>query len=174
VSIGPRLLVLLLACIATDAARLARADEGCSALKWDVTRERALFAGPAKTLTAGRDATAGPRLLPEQLYQLALSPQQQITPAAPLGHKARKEAAFAGLALLNVSIPGNYRISLAGSGWIEVIGEHGVIASNDFAGGGCDAPHKVVQFDLPAGTMVLQLSGVQAASMRLTITRAPQ
>jgi hypothetical protein len=173
VSIGPRLLVLLLACIAAAAPRLARAEEACSALKWDVTRERALFAGSAKTLTAGRDAPSGPRLLPQQLYELTLSPQQQITPAAPLGHKARKDGAFAGLALLNLSMPGNYRISLAGSGWIEVVGERGVIASGDFAGGGCDAPHKVVQFDLPAGTLVLQLSGVQAASMRLTITRAP-
>jgi hypothetical protein len=173
VSIGPRLLVLLLACIATAAPRLARPAEGCTALKWDVTRERALFAGTAQTLTAGRDATSGPRLLPEQLYELALRPQPEITPAAPLGRKVRKDAAFAGLALLHLRIPGNYRISLAGSGWIEVIGERGVIASNDFAGGGCDAPHKVVQFDLPAGTMVLQLSGVQAASMRLSITRAP-
>jgi hypothetical protein len=174
VSIGARLFVLLLACMAPSADRLARADESCTALKWDVTRERALFAAAAKAATAGRDAASGPRLLPGQLYELALRPQHQITPAAPLGGKARKDAAFAGLALLKISTPGNYRVSLARSGWIDVIGEHGVIASNGFTGGGCDAPHKVVQFDLPAGTLLLQLIGVEAASMRLTVTRAPQ
>ena len=49
-----------------------------------------------------------------------------------------------------------------------------LIGSSDFAGQhGCDAPHKVLQYELQAGTFVLQLSGASADHVRVAVTRAP-
>jgi hypothetical protein len=150
----------------------APAEEPCTPLKWDVARERALFAGAPKLITAAPDASAAPALAQDALYELALKPQDQlILPVA--ARKGPTEGVFAGLARLHVTAPGTYRIALAASGWIEVIGEHGALPAGDHAGGGCEAPHKVVQFDLPAGELLLQLSGVATPQIRLTVTRAP-
>jgi hypothetical protein len=48
-------------------------------------------------------------------------------------------------------------------------------ATRDFQGQqGCDAPHKVVEFDLSgAKNYVLQLSASSQASVRVTVTQAP-
>jgi hypothetical protein len=78
------------------------------------------------------------------------------------------------LAHLHVPRAGTYRIALDQPGWIDVVGEHGVIPSSDFAGGtACNAPHKLVQFELPAGELLLQLSGVATAAIKLTLTLVP-
>ena len=169
-----RWMVLWLTCTAAACQAVpARAEEGCTPLKWDVARERVLFAGVAKAVAAGGDVAAAPALVPDELYELTLKPQQQLTPAAPLGKKARPEGAFAGIARVHIGSAGVYRVSLALPGWIDVIAEQGVLTSTDFAGGGCGAPHKVVQFALPSGDIVLQLSGVRTDKMPLTVTRAP-
>lgn len=150
----------------------AAAEEPCAPLKWDVARERALFAAAPKVITAAPDASAAPPLAQDALYELVLKPQDQVTlPVA--ARKGPTAGVFAGLARLRVAAPGTYRIALASGGWIEIVAEHGALPAGDHAGGGCEAPHKVVQFDLPAGELLLQLSGVATPQIRLTITRAP-
>jgi hypothetical protein len=147
------------------------ADDACATFKWDVAQERTLFAGTSQPMIAARDTNSAPVLLPARLYALSLAPQTQVELAVPPGRKANAEGAFAGLAHLKVTVPGLYRISLDQSGWIDVAGERGVIAASDFSGAaGCSAPHKVVQFELPAGELVLQLSGVASALIKLAIT----
>ena len=147
------------------------ADDPCAAFKWDVTHERALFAGAAESVAAGRDSSSAPQLLPDHLYGLSLLAQEQIRLSVPLGKKAQFDSAFGGLARLRVPLAGTYRIALDQSGWIDVVGEHGGIGSSDFAGGSaCHAPHKLVQFELPAGELLLQLSGVANATVKLTLT----
>ncbi len=148
------------------------AEDPCTAFKWNVTHERALFAGSAESIAAARDkGSAAPRLLPDHLYGLSLLPQEQITLSVPLGKKARFDGAFGGFAHLHVPMAGAYRVALDQSGWIDVVGEHGEIPSSDFAGGSaCHAPRKLVQFELPAGEVLLQLSGVPIATVKLTVT----
>jgi hypothetical protein len=147
------------------------ADDPCAAFKWNVTHERTLFAGTPESVAAGGDGASAPKLLPDHLYGLTLSPQDRITLSVPLGKKAQFDGAFGGVARLHVPTAGTYRIALDQSGWIDVVGEHGVIPSSDFAGGSaCRAPHKLVQFELPAGELLLQLSGVGNAAVKLTVT----
>ena len=109
------------------------ADDACSTFKWDVAQERTLFGGTSQPLLAARDTNSAALLLPARLYALSLAPQTQVQLAVPLGRKADVQGAFAGLAHLKVSVAGLYRISLDQSGWIDVVGEHGVIAASDFS-----------------------------------------
>jgi hypothetical protein len=104
---------------------------------------------------------------------LSLSAQDQIALAAPPGRHANFAGAFAGVARIHTPAAGSYRVSLDQAGWIDVIAEHGVISASDFTGGGCSAPHKVVQFELPAGDLTLQLSGVKNPLVRVTVTPVP-
>ena len=150
------------------------AADPCAAFKWDVTHERAVFAQPAETLSAAAAAEAAPQLLPEHLYALSLQPQEQLRLPVPPGKKAQFADAFGGLMRLHVSAAGAYRVSLDQAGWIDVIGPAGVVASSDYAGvPGCKAPHKSVEFNLPSGDYLLQVSGVTAAGMQLAVTAAP-
>jgi hypothetical protein len=57
---------------------------------------------------------------------------------------------------------------------VDLLGEHGVIGASDFSGQhGCSAPHKVVQFELPPGSVLLQLTGVAGPHVEVTLTQAP-
>ena len=150
------------------------AQDPCAAFKWNVAHEHALFAGAPERLAAGPDRGSAPQLLPDHLYGLSLLTQERINLSVPLGRKAQFDGAFGGLARLPVPRAGTYRIALDQPGWIDVVGEHGVIPSSDFAGGtACNAPHKLVQFELPAGELLLQLSGVANAAIKLTLTPVP-
>ncbi len=152
----------------------AHADDPCAAFKWNVAQERALFAGKAQALAAAKEANAAPALAVGRLYDISLLPQATLALRVPAGPKSRFDGAFAGFAQLNIAAAGSYRVSLDQPGWIDLVGEHGVIASSDFAGQhGCSAPHKVVQFELPAGSLLLQLTGISAAHVALTLTQAP-
>jgi hypothetical protein len=152
-------------------AHEGHADNLCTSFKWDVAHERALFASAPQSVVASRDVASGPQLLPDRLYGLSLFPQDQITLSVPLGRKAQFDGAFGGFARLHVPTAGTYRIALDQPGWIDVVGNHGAIPSSDFASGGtCNAPHKLVQFELPAGELSLQLSGVASAAVRIALT----
>jgi hypothetical protein len=152
----------------------ARADDPCAAFKWNVAEERALFAGKAQALAAAKDTDGAPGLAVGRLYDISLLPQATLALRAPAGPKSRFEGAYAGFAHLDIAAAGTYRVSLDQPGWIDVVGEHGVIAASDFAGQhGCSAPHKVVQFELPAGSLLLQLTGITGSHVALTLTRAP-
>lgn len=153
---------------------LAAADDPCSRFKWDVTRERALFEQTPQVIRGAGDGTAAADLLPERLYELSLVAQTEMKLSVPLGKKSDFPAAFGGFARLHIPEAGPYRIALDQSGWIDILGAQGVITSNDFAGGtGCSAPGKLVQFALPAGTVMLQLTGIKSSHIRLTLTRSP-
>jgi hypothetical protein len=152
---------------------VSHADDACAAFKWDVAKERTLFAGTSQPVTASRDTSAPPPLVPERLYSLALAPQAQVQVAVPLGRKASVAGAFAGLVRLKVPAPGPYRVSLDQPGWVDVVVKRSALAASDFSGAaGCSAPHKIVQFELPAGELLLQFSGVATPLIKLAVTPA--
>jgi len=151
---------------------LAQPDP-CTAFSWNVEHERALFATAPKTLTAGHDAASMPLLAPDRLYELQLGPQGQVGLLLPAGKKSSSEGGFAGMARLRLPQPGTYRISVDQSLWIDVVAGGRMIESADFQGrAGCVAPHKIVQYALPAGQeLVLQLSAAAGPRARVSITR---
>jgi hypothetical protein len=155
-------------------AATAYAEDPCTGFKWDIAHERALFAGGAQAVTAVREAGSATELAAERLYGISLLPQASVALRVPAGPKSNFDGAFAGFARLDIAAPGVYRVSLDQPGWIDLVGAQGVIPSSDFSGQrGCSTPHKVVQFRLPAGRVLLQLTGIGNSQVRLTLTRVP-
>jgi hypothetical protein len=152
----------------------ASADEGCLDFKWDVSKERALFAATPTALQAGKDSTSAPGVVPNLLYSLRLSPQDLVT--FKVSPPPKKSAAgYGGLAVLNIPVPGVYRISMDLPSWIDVVADGALVKAADFQGQHeCSAPHKIVEFEL-TGTrpMLLQLSNAGKDEVLLTVTAAP-
>jgi hypothetical protein len=75
--------------------------------------------------------------------------QSEVTFALSPEKKMRTDGAVAGLALLQLTAPGNYRVSLDVPFWIDVVASGELATTRDFQGQpSCDAPHKIVEFDL--------------------------
>ena len=157
------------------AAAPAFADDACVDFKWDVSQERALFAGSATSLAAGADAKSPPAIQPNQLYELKLSVQEHVSFAVTPGKKSPREGSHGGLVAFKILGSGSYRIAIDMPFWIDVVSNGALVAATDFQGQhGCASPHKIVLFDLK-GTrpFTLQLSNATPESVRLTVTAAP-
>jgi hypothetical protein len=147
-------------------------DDPCAKFSWNVEHERALFAAAPQSIAAGHDAASAPQLETDRLYQLQLTASAQVTLSLPPGKKTAVDHGYAGMARLALRQPGNYRMSVDQSVWIDIVADGKMIDSADFQGRpGCMAPHKIVQYSLPAGReLLLQLSGAPSADVRVTIT----
>jgi hypothetical protein len=157
------------------AALPALADDACVDFKWDVTQERALFAGSATPLAAAADPKSAPVLLLNHLYELKLSKQEQVSFAVTPGKKSPRDGSHGGLVRFKIPASGSYRVAIDMPFWIDVVSDGALVAATDFQGQhGCSSPHKIVQFDL-LGTrpFFLQLSNAAPESVRLTITATP-
>jgi hypothetical protein len=150
------------------------AADPCSDFTWDVSRERALFAGVAVASAAGADNASAPMLVPNKLYALQLRPLSQVTFVTAPGKKITGDAAFGGLATLRISAAGAYRIAVDVPFWIDVVANGGLMNVEKFQGApGCNAPHKVLEFEFPVPReVVLQFSGDRASSVRVAIVPA--
>jgi hypothetical protein len=168
-------LTVLFALVLWGAALPVFADDACVDFKWDVRKERALFAGTPELLTAGRTEASAPVVVPNRLYSLQLVAQDQVAFLVPSAAKMRIPTAYAGLATLKIGVPGSYRIAVDLPFWIDVVSHGAFVRASDYQGQhSCSAPHKIVQFDL-AGVQpfVLQFSSAATDTVLLTITAAP-
>jgi hypothetical protein len=165
----------LVAGIGWLAVPAALAADPCSDFKWDVHTERSLFESPAHPVVAGLSSSSAVPVTLDRLYQLQLGPQAEVAFAAAPAKKQWSDGAHAGLATFDISVAGSYRVALDAPVWIDVVANGLVVPSKDFQGAhGCNAPHKIVVFDLPvAQHVVLQLSGASSGSVRVAITRVP-
>jgi hypothetical protein len=166
---------VLLALLVGGAALSARADDACLDFKWDVSQERALFAGTPAAVTTGKDPASAPVVVPNRLYKLRLAPQDSVAFPATTAKKTPASAAYAGLAALKIAVPGSYRIAVDLPLWIDVVSQGALIQAADFQGQhACAAPHKIVVFDL-AGVQpfMLQFSSAASDSILLTVTASP-
>jgi hypothetical protein len=151
------------------------AADPCEGFTWNVAHELRLFAGPARQLTAGKDAASAPRIAIGQLYQVALAPQSEVHFLTPPEHPHGGDDTLSGVLRVRIPQAGLYRVSLSEGDWIDLVHDGAPITSQDHQGGaGCSAPHKVVQFQLPADEILVQLSGAKTATVRVTFTPAPQ
>src|SRR5579863_8655183 len=94
---------ILLALLLGISALPAGADDDCVDFKWDVSRERILFAGAPAELTAGKDRASAPLIVPNRLYRLRLKAQDTVAFAVPPGKELTGTPAFAGMATLKIA-----------------------------------------------------------------------
>jgi len=168
-SVGLSLTVTLAAGV-----RLAHADDPCASFTWDVHHERALFETEPKILTGGQTVAASPTFAADRLYQVELKAQSGVRFLEPPGRKRGDGGAFAGLVRLTVETAGVYRISLDQPLWVDVIANGTVVPAKDSQGRpGCNAPHKIVEFQLPAASPItLQFSGSNVPVVKVIVTRS--
>jgi hypothetical protein len=161
--------------LAGAAGTAIAADDPCAGFKWDIARERALFAGAGAQLSAGKDPASAPAIVAGRLYALKLLPQTAVVFAVQPGQKKPLDGQYAGLAALTLADAGDYRVSVDAPAWLDVAMNGTLAAVEDFQGQhGCEAPRKVVQFDLAhTQKLVLQVSGNAKDTIRLTVTKAP-
>ncbi len=166
---------LLIALAFAGAAQPLHADDACIDFKWDVSKERALFAGTPTALKSAREPASAPVIAPNRLYRLHLTPQDQVTFAVNPGKKAAAKDAFAGLATLKIAAAGAYRIAIDLPVWIDVVASGSLLPAKDFEGQrNCSAPHKIVEFDLAGERpVVVQFSGSMNEDILLTVTTSP-
>jgi len=157
-----------------SAAASAAPAESCAGFSWNVSRERELFQQSAVARSAGSDSAAAPLLAPEQLYELQLLPLSGVVFVALPGRKPASMNDFGGLARLEISTPGIYDIAIDAPVWVDVVADGGTLNAHGFQGSkDCHAPHKIVEFAFPvARELLLQFSGADADSVRVTVTEA--
>jgi hypothetical protein len=156
-----------------SAAQTPPQADPCGGYKWDVSAERTLFAASAKPIAAGKDRASAARAVANQLFTVTLHPLSEVSfPVAPA--RSPPSGSFAGLVALTVPAPGKYRISVDAPLWIDVAGGAILAPVLDYEGlHECNAPRKVVVFDLQAGTdWTLELSAADRAAVRLAVTPA--
>lgn len=159
------------------APRPASADDPCLGFRWDVSRERAIFASPAKVvLSAAQNGAAPPKVEPDRLYEVRLAPAAGVVFPVTPGKITLSRDTYAGVLALTVPAAGSYRIAVDGSLWVDVAARGKLVPAADYEGVyGCSAPRKIVKFALDGRRRwILQLSGSSQADVRLTITRSPE
>jgi hypothetical protein len=153
----------------------AHGADPCEGFTWNVTHERAVFATMPVAVTAAAAPGGAPVLTVDKLYDVALSPQAKVSFVLAPAKKALADGAFAGLVTLHIPSAGKYRVSMSEGFWIDVIADGRFAPTDDFTGlRECRAPRKIVQYPLPAGDLVLQFSNTNSATVRVTVTAAPQ
>jgi hypothetical protein len=153
---------------------LAAEPDPCKRFTWDVSHEAAVMKQSVQVLTSATSPAATvPQLELDKLYELRLRKQSDVKFAVTPARPATGDDARAGLVQFRTVEAGRYRISLSTRHWIDVVDGTKIIDSRDFQGaGGCERPHKVVEFDLPANrTLTLQLSRAPDTAVAIAVTR---
>jgi hypothetical protein len=150
------------------------AADPCARYKWDVTRERALFAATASPVAAAKDGASPPRIATDRAYRVQLLPASQVVFPTTPGKASPTQGSYSGVLALTVPVAGSYRIAVDVPMWIDAVADSHLVPAADYEGQrDCEAPRKIVQFSLPANKpLILQLSGVTEPSARVTIVRA--
>jgi hypothetical protein len=166
--------IILVGGVAGVSRAAAEDSDPCAGYKWDVSRERALFAGPAQPLRAGKDAAAAPVLESGHLYALELAATSQVAFAVAPGKASPADGTYAGVLHFRIPKPGKYRVAIDEALWVDVEADGRLLSPADYEGvHGCSAPRKIVVFTLDAKDgWLLQVSGADRAAVRVSITPA--
>ncbi len=84
------------------------------------------------------------------------------------------ESRQGGMAAFTVASAGRYRVELGTAAWIDVASGTALIPSVAHGHGpACSGIRKMVDFNLERGRHVLQISGSEASTIRIRVTRLP-
>jgi hypothetical protein len=158
--------------MAGQAASAADTDP-CTRFTWDVSHVVALMKQTPRAVVATVKSSAHvPQIEPEKLYEVKLAGQSGVTFVAKPSKPTLNDDTHAGLVRFRVEKAGRYRVAITSGHWIDIVDGTQLVSSRDFQGQrGCERPHKIVEYELPAGReLTLQFSGSTDAQMIVAIT----
>ncbi|MBN9006292.1 MAG: hypothetical protein J0H40_12855 [Rhizobiales bacterium] len=160
-------LVLLVASTLIVATPAFAADPvGCDKFKWPMDKELAALTAPSlPRLVSGAEASALPTAVTVALRPIA----DAALPKPP--ERPQKPGTHAGFVRANAGSAGLYTVTISGYAWIDAIQNDAYLKPKGFSGvTGCDGARKSVRFDLAAGPVMIQLSGVANDTINVALT----
>lgn len=159
-------LIALMAALQTGPA-LAETT-ACKPFKWSLTREQGWFQASPPTLASG-----GTLAKVDGAADLQLSPVADLKFPITTGRKPATGTFGALLTLPPIEKAGLYQVTLSDEGWIDVV-QAGATVKYSAATGqkACAGLRKSVRFNLAAGPVSLQISGVKAQTIKLAVAPA--
>lgn len=111
---------------------------------------------------------------PAKAMSVALKPVSEVAYVLPPEGKAKPgEASFGAVVAFAVPTPGLYQVSLSAKGWIDVIQNGAALKAVAHSGkSDCEGLRKSVRFEFKDGPVTLQISGVSAPGLKVTIRKA--
>jgi hypothetical protein len=151
---------------------IAASEGGCQSFDFPVATELQWLRQPdAEPVSSGATLPSPPA----KALAAALKPVAEVSYTLPPEGKAKDgETAYgATVAIEKAGGPGLYQVSLSAKGWIDVVQDGKAVKSAAHSGkSDCEGLRKSVRFDLKDGPFVVQISGVSAPSIKLTIRKA--
>ncbi len=126
-----------------------------------------------KPLAAATDTIALDRttLDPGTAVDLTLAATPAVHYAVRPSHPGGS-VSYGGMLRFTVARAGTYRVAIGSAAWLDVVDDHGVRESTAHGRGpACSGIHKMVDFDLKAGTYVLEIAGNGDAQLAVMIAR---
>lgn len=158
------------------AAPLPAAAEstGCDSFLWPLATEIAWFKADAgETLASGATLAAPPA---DKAIVLKLRPTPQVAlPAKPTSTPKDGDAEkFSGFVTIErFPEPGHYQVAISASGWLDVVQNGTALEATAHTGSPhCDVLRKSVRFEIGAGPVSIQVSGVPKDSIRIAVRPA--
>jgi hypothetical protein len=125
------------------------------------------------TAAAQVSRVPGAPLPPGKAFTATLLPASGVSFPAPPA-KAGDAASHAGLFGLTVKEAGTYRVALGAGAWIDLVKDDKAVASSAHAHGpACSTVRKMVDFTLPPGDYVVQISGSADLKVAIMVARLP-
>lgn len=147
------------------------ADNRCADFTWNVQAELAVLDRNSVRSQSGTDAAAAPLISKTRAYRLALAPQSAVHFATDPGKYSDAAGRFAGLIKVRIPRAGRYRVSLDADAWVDVVAEGRIVPAAAYTGSHeCALLRKVLEFRLPAGLAVIQVSDSETDHIRLAVT----
>jgi hypothetical protein len=163
------LLVVLAVCVSAAPA-LAQEPSGCDKFKWPLDKERATLTGSDLPKVASGSRLTWP--LPFATTVTLLPFTEATLPLAP-ERAPKSNNTFSGF--IEAPAPaqsGTHKITLSSEGWIDVVQDGQRLKSITATGAtGCEGVRKSVKFSLAAAPFTVQLSGIEANSVGIAISR---
>ena len=147
------------------------AQDGCANPKWKLEKEHSLLTSPSAAKTANGAEVAG---LPATALMLNLAPSASAKMPMRPERAPKQPSAYAGyVRFTGAPKSQTVLVTLSAEAWIDMVqNEHNVKSAAFSSLYECATMRKSVRFELAPGPFAVQLSGVAAETINMTVTPA--
>ena len=163
-----RFVLFIASAVVAATPALAADPAGCDKFKWPMDKELAALTAPSlPRLMSGAETPAPPAAVTVALRPIA----DPALPKPP--ERTQKPDTHAGFVRAHAGVAGLYTVTISSYAWIDAIQNDAYLKPKGFSGvTGCDGARKSVRFDLAAGPVTIQFSGVAGDTINVALTPA--